>query len=134
MGLALTGQAKPWQIAVVAVGLMVLGISLYMSLFRGGGPEFADRVYMVDVTTGKLYQFDRPNDRVMISWPAEDPKTKQRVLYKAMRDDKNNWMVNERVLGDLAASKLTLKGVDPKTGILEDQKQSPESINILPKK
>jgi hypothetical protein len=128
------GQAKPWQVAVVAVGVIVLGISLYFSVFRNGGAEFVSRVYMVDVTTGKLYQFDRPNDRVAISWPAEDPKTKQRVLYKVARDpDTKKWMVNERVLGDLNASKLPIKGLDAKTGLIENQDQSPESIDLLKK-
>jgi hypothetical protein len=103
-----------------------------MRIFRGGGAEFVSRVYMVDVTTGKLYQFDRPNDRVMLSWPAEDPKTKQRTLYKVAKDG-DKWMVNERMLGDLAAAKLPIKGIDPKSGVLTDQTQKPESIDLLTK-
>lgn len=128
------GQAKPWQIAVVGVGLIVLCISLYISVFRNDGPTFVDRVYMVDVTTGKLYQFDRPDDRMLLSWPAEDPRTKQRTLYKVSRDEQSKWMVNERVLGDLNAAKLEVKGIDPKTGVLTDQQQTPESLDISPKK
>jgi hypothetical protein len=42
-------------------------------------------------------------------------------------------MVNERVLGDLNASKLPIKGLDAKTGLIENQDQSPESIDLLKK-
>jgi hypothetical protein len=39
--------------------------------------------------------------------------------------------VNERVLEELGASKLAVQGLDPKTGLLSDQAQKPESLDLF---
>jgi hypothetical protein len=125
------GQAKPWQIAVLVVGVLVLGISLFMSIFRGGGPEFSSSIVLVDVTTGKLYEVNRP-ERMTLSLPAADPRKNPPVksLYPAKNVD-GKWYVNERVLGDLASSKIETSGLDPKSGLLTDQSQSPQALELF---
>ncbi len=125
------GQAKPWQIAVVVVGVLVLGISLFMTMFRGDRVEFSQTVMLVDVTTGKLYEVGRP-DGVAISLPAMDPRKNPptKTLYPAKNVD-GKWYVNERVLEELGASKLAVQGLDPKTGLLSDQAQKPESLDLF---
>jgi hypothetical protein len=125
------GQVKPWQIAVVVVGVLVLGISLFMSVFRDDGVEFSQTIMLVDVTTGKLYEVGRP-DGMAISLPATDPRKNPpaKTLYAAKNVD-GKWYVNERMLGELGASKIAVQGLDPKTGLLADQGQKPESLELF---
>ncbi len=82
---------KPWQIAIIVLGLIVGIGSVVWQVASGGPPKMATRLTFVDVESGELYLVDRPSD-VTLSPPLTNPKTNVRSLYPATKDG-DGWAV-----------------------------------------
>lgn len=77
------GSLKPWQLILVILGVLVLGFSLWKSLFSGSRVEFGDRVYMVDVLSGELFYADT-SGRHGVVVPAKNPDTGIRSIIPVL--------------------------------------------------
>ena len=73
------GSLKPWQHVRVIDAFLVLGVSLWISIFSGGRVDIGDRVYLVDVETGTLYYADTGGRRGVVI-PAKHPDSGRRTL------------------------------------------------------
>lgn len=86
------GEARPWQIAVIVVGLIALVAGVVFQCGRSTVP-FADSIVLVDVASGELIEAPFPKFPVM--FPAKNPGTQSPTLYPAqLRDGK--WFVEGR--------------------------------------
>lgn len=111
-------QAKPWQIALIVIGLVVGIGSAAWFVFGGGEVTLANSILMVDVDSGDVYEVNL--DRTRISNPALHPETGKLQLVRLDRDEDGTLFVNDRDLSLLKYldQSITNKAVDPKTGSL----------------
>lgn len=85
------GGAKPWQVAVIVIGLLAgIGLTVWSTAFSGETVEIASSMTLVDVTTGQLYEVPVPNRS--LSYPLVNPETSQRTLIPAVQKD-GQWEV-----------------------------------------
>ncbi len=111
--------AKPWQIAVIAGGLL-LGGGLLVWQTMGTTAEDAHMtktVMLVDVTSGQIYKADTRKGGVL--FPARSPETGKRALLPVHKDDSGKWVVSPRYLDILQQVEAENKVVDAKTGDLQ---------------
>lgn len=93
--------AKPWQIALIVLGLLAGLVGVIFALSGGGRVAMADSVVLVDVTTGDLYRVSVNNRSITI--PMKHGETGQRVLLHARQDENSGrWAVPERYRSALA--------------------------------
>ncbi|MEM8758200.1 MAG: hypothetical protein AAGF47_10525 [Planctomycetota bacterium] len=95
--------AKPWQIALIVLGVLggVAGIVFAMS--SGSGPKMANSMVLVDVETGQLYRVN-VNNRSVIT-PKEHPETGRRTLHRVIEED-GEYRISGRRLGGLRDDEL----------------------------
>lgn len=123
-------QAKPWQIAVVALGL-IGGVGGVVYSFRSNpGLNLADSVPMVDVMTGELYDFEVPKKGSLV-FPEINPTTGKETLFPIIKDDAGNWKLAERYAGGLKLLKAKPEelAVDSATGIVKVKEGKPKRIS-----
>lgn len=123
-------HAKPWQIAVVALGLLG-GIGGVVYAVRSNpGLDLASSVPMVDVITGELYDFEIPKKGSLV-FPEINPTTGKETLFPITKDDAGNWKLAERYAGGLKL--LSVKpeelAVDPVSGIVRVKDGKPKRIS-----
>ena len=124
------GEARPWQIGVVVVGLLVLVGSLVFQCSGGGGPEIDRRLVLVDLSTGELYETTRPSNRTL-TYPIKHPSTQQETLVPAEQREDGKWYVKSRIVNHLTEMKVSLEGLaDPRTGLSKVQ-SDPKSIDLF---
>ncbi len=102
-------KAKPWQIALIVIGLAVgLGSGAWFVL---GGDEvkLERRYFLVDVETGDLFEVDSIKYRLVL--PARNPETGRVSLIGVHREDDGTWYVPKR---DLDSIRQLDKGVEVK--------------------
>lgn len=123
-------HAKPWQIAVVALGLIGGIGGIVYSLRSNPGLDLADSVPMVDVLTGELYDFEIPKKGSLV-FPEINPATGKETLFPITKDESGNWKLAERYAGGL--KQLNLKPeelvVDEATGIVRVKDGKPKRIS-----
>ncbi|HYF15011.1 MAG TPA: hypothetical protein VD971_08075 [Phycisphaerales bacterium] len=124
------GEARPWQVAVVVVGLLVLIGSVVYQCTASNDVSLADSVIMVDVSTGELIESRYPKNRP-VSFPAEHPETKSKTLMPAVQDpETGRWMVEGRYVSYLK-NLGSLGGLeDPESGLVKAGK-SPSRRNVF---
>jgi dipeptidyl aminopeptidase/acylaminoacyl peptidase len=112
-------KSKPWQMVVIALGLLVGGGSLAYNLVNSGEVQTADAVFLVDVETGKLYRFSTGGG-TGIMFPARRPDTKQIALVRVIKGEDGAWRVSDRDLSQLdhLDEGVKVAAVDPSTGKL----------------
>ena len=115
--------ARPWQIVVVILGLLVGGLGVYMSLGKDDGIEIADSMTLVDVQTGDLYRLDVSKRAALL--PMTLPGTNRKALLPCFEAD-GKWFVEGRFLdfakdiGDVSKSinlgtgEITVTNPNPK--------------------
>ena len=87
--------AKPWQIALIVIGLLAGVAGLVVALTGGSRVEMADSAVLVDVTTGELYRVNINNRSITI--PMKRGDTGERVLLHASKDETTGrWTVPQR--------------------------------------
>ncbi|HED52620.1 MAG TPA: hypothetical protein ENJ00_00255 [Phycisphaerales bacterium] len=111
-------QAKPWQIAVVVIGLLVGIGGIVLAIGKDSGPDLADKLILVDVTTGDTYTVSLRNRSVVI--PVKSPETGQRTLLPIELDDETeSWHISEHYMPALSGIEEISDKVDPETGKLD---------------
>lgn len=98
-------RMKPWQIALFIIAAVVLGGSLAFSFIGGKSVDKAERIYLVDLRTGKLY-YAPVTARGAVLVPARDPETKERTLYQVMERDDGSWELEFRSASSIDRSKF----------------------------
>jgi hypothetical protein len=91
------GGAKPWQIAVIALGVGALLWVLISQLTSSGTPDTAQDFVLVDVDTGELFKVHRPLNR-SLSIPAVRPGTQKLNLFPVDKSEEG-WKVQETFRG-----------------------------------
>lgn len=86
------GSARPWQIILFVLALLVLSGGLFLSC--RGGVHLADSILMVDVKTGDRFRFDT-SGRKGVGVPAKHPDTGIRTLLPIIERD-GNWLIATR--------------------------------------
>ncbi len=108
------GEAKPWQVAVIVVGLLTL-VGMVVWQCRNKSVELASSIVLVDVESGQLIEAALPTNRAVM-FPATNPESKRETLYPATRGDSGGWKVIERYVPYLNTKDVDPKAVDLKTG------------------
>jgi hypothetical protein len=108
------GEAKPWQIAVVVIGLLTL-VGMVVWQCRQGTVELASSITLVDVESGQLIEAPLPKNRAVL-FPATNPETKRKTLFPAHQTESGNWEVSSRYVPYVKSKEVDPKAVDLKTG------------------
>lgn len=108
---------KPWQLAVIVLGLLVGVGSLVYNLAFSGDVDLENRIRMVDVETGELFEFTMSANRTIIV-PARRTETKKIALMRIIKDEAGQWHVPDRDLALLPGldKDVPVKAIDPETG------------------
>jgi hypothetical protein len=123
-------HAKPWQIAVVALGLIGGIGGIVYSVRSNPGLDLAKSILYVDAQTGELYEIDIPS-KGSLGIPEKNPSTGKDTLLPVFQDDSGSWRVSERYKS--ALSDMGLKpdelAVDPKTGLVKVKEGNPKKVS-----
>ena len=103
------GEAKPWQIAVVVVGVLTL-VGMLMWQCQGDGVTLQKTIVMVDVTSGELVESTWPKGKAVV-FPAHDPDTKA-MLIPVGKTPEGRYEIEGRYMPLLRAQKVQLKGLE----------------------
>ncbi len=85
---------KPWQLAVIVIGLLVGGGLIAWQGFASEEVKLADSIMLVDVTTGEIFEAPLPTNKT-VGFPARNPKTGKETLLPASTSD-GKWFVGSR--------------------------------------
>ena len=123
-------QAKPWQIAVVVVGLLVGIGGIVLAMGKDSGPDLADKMILVDVTTGNTYKISYKNRSVVL--PVRSPETDERTLFPIeYNEEKGGWFMNRRYMGDMDGIEKISDKVDAESGRVDLEKNiDPVAIKL----
>lgn len=81
---------KPWQLAVIVIGL-VCGLGLVgWQIFGGEKIHTPDRLMLMDVTTGQRYIADVSGHRAIFI-PEKNPETSEYTLLPIVKGDDGKW-------------------------------------------
>ena len=108
-------DAKPWQIVVIVLGLLV-GVGMGVYSCRSSGIPMASSIMLVDVATGELIDAPFPKGRT-VGFPAKNPKTNTMSLYP-VRQEGNAWKVEGKYLPYIPGKDPEPKALDIKTGMV----------------
>jgi hypothetical protein len=109
-------KAKPWQIALIVIGLLVGVGSVTYTLLNSGEPALADSILLVDVETGQLY---RANVKIRaIVLPARRAEDGKLALLRVRTDETGKYYISDRDLKllDSLDSTIQIKAVHGDTG------------------
>lgn len=119
-------NAKPWQIALIVIGLAVgIGSGLWFA-FAGDAVSLERRYFLIDVETGDIYEVDSSKYRLVL--PAMHPETGRVCLVGVHKDENGTWEVPPRDLSSIGQLEkgVQVKAVDPKTGELVNPASTPK--------
>lgn len=85
-------------LAVISVSVLVGGT--WYSFFTGGPPQPPNRVMLIDIKTGEM--FEAPTRRLVL--PAKNPATGERNLFPVAKDNKGQWRIGQHYLGGVEGS------------------------------
>jgi hypothetical protein len=111
-------KVKPWQVALIVVGLLACAASIIWTLSNSDAPKINHVLHYVDVETGDIYGVDL--DKQNIGVPARNPETGKMSLVRLAKKDGGGWCVDAHDRGTLRAldKGVQNKVVDEKTGDL----------------
>lgn len=111
-------QAKPWQIALIVIGLLVGIGSAAWFVLGGDGVTLEHRYYLIDVDSGEIFEVNSKKYKLML--PARHPDTNKIALVGVSQGEDGVWFVPERQLGMLKQldKDVQVKAVDPDSGEL----------------
>jgi hypothetical protein len=121
-------KAKPWQIALIVVGLLVGGGLLCFELMRADPTALNTKFYLLDPASGDLYYADW--DKVHFSLPAADPETGEARLIRVSNEG-GHWSVLHRDIPLIGSLPGKNELIDP-DGSLRHEPKSP--VPYRPKK
>lgn len=124
------GDAKPWQIVLIVVGILGAGVSLWWFGLRGSDADrlMSNSIVMVDVETGQLYEFQLKGRRgVMI--PERHPDSGKIALLPVEQDGSGNWVISDRSRPTLQYVEVTNNAVNRSTWVANVNNQKPIRVN-----
>ena len=109
-------KAKPWQIALIVIGLAVGLVSAAWFVLGGDEVQLDRRYFLIDVETGDIYDVDSKKYRLVL--PAMHPESGRVVLVGVQKDDTGVWFVPPRDLESVRQldKSVQVKAIDPATG------------------
>jgi hypothetical protein len=110
-------QAKPVQIAVIVIGLIVGIVGIFLAVSGGSGPQLADKMILVDVTTGDTFAVSIKGRSIML--PSKNPDTQERTLFPIEQDENNEWSISPRYLSALDNIDNISSIVNPENGSID---------------
>lgn len=120
------GGAKPWQIAVIVVGIGTLLFMVTRTLLKGDGVNLANDMTLVDVETGDLFSMYRPDNRSVPS-PAINPDLGTRTLFIVIKDEEG-WKVPQPINNMLTKDMKAVQ--DPRTGLVNAKEMKPKHVEL----
>ncbi len=130
--MAILSGAKPWQVAIVGIGFLVLaGMIVYQVTFSQK-VDIAPDIVLVDVETGDLFIADKPSGRSLY-FPLKNPDSKKDTLFPAVKTD-GKWFVVDRYMprvADVYKSKAPAGVADMKTGLVSTKGDSPKRVSLF---
>ena len=126
------GEAKPWQIAVIVVGLLVLVGMLSMQFLKNDEPQFAKSRMFIDLKTGELVEVEYREDRAL-SIPAANPPSTEYTLVPLSKTDDGKWKVDAKFFGTVEQYKLQGPHLDMRSGIVTPT-SGPVKKDVYPKR
>lgn len=105
--------AKPWQIALIAVGLLAGVGGIVWAISSMGPLETATSVILADLSTGELFEANTAGRTVVI--PMKNPITGERLLFPVAKTEDGQWKVSDRYFSSF------LQRVDEKTSSATDR-------------
>ncbi|RNC81593.1 MAG: hypothetical protein ED559_07325 [Phycisphaera sp.] len=122
-------QAKPVQIAVIVIGLLVGVVGIVLATSGGGGADLANRMVLIDVKTGDVYSVSLQGRSVRLPYP--HPDTSESTLLPASLDeDTNTWYLSNRYLKALENIEGISDKVDTESGKVDIPADTkPQSID-----
>lgn len=107
-------QAKPVQIAIIVIGLLVGVVGIVLALRGDKKPDLANKIVLVDVTTGDAYAVSIKGRSIVL--PYKHPETEQRTLLPMNVKQGDGWYLDDRYLSALDRIENVSTLVDPKSG------------------
>lgn len=118
-------KAKPWQLVLLALGLLALLYVGYRLASGGDGPRTVSSILLVDVVSGEL--FEQPTGNLTLIIPARHPDTNESTLLPVLKDEAGVYRVERRYLDELKDSKVATPSVDA-NGVVTVSNQSPKRL------
>lgn len=110
------GGAKPWQIAVIVLGILAL---LWVLVFQLGSssslPQTRQDFVLVDIDTGELFKVHRPADRSLPVLAVRPGTQKLNLILVEKTED--SWYVPEQFRDALTKDMPAV--ADIKTGLMK---------------
>lgn len=120
------GGAKPWQIAVIVIGVGTLLFMVTRTLLKGDGVDLVNDMTLVDVETGDLFSVYRPDNR-SVPAPAMNPDTGTRTLFIVFKDAEG-WKVPQPINSMLTKDMKAVQ--DPRTGLINAKDMKPKHVGL----
>ena len=120
-------KVKPWQMAVIVIGLLVGVGSMIWQMVNSDGVDLKHQYTLIDVESGDLFDVDSTKVRLML--PAKHPETGRVALVRVAKDDKGRWYVIPRDMELLTQldEGVNVKAIDAETGDVLNQAASPKT-------
>lgn len=115
-------KVKPWQMAVIVVGLLVgIGSAVWV-MIRPPEVRLASECYLLNVESGEVFVAEMSSKK-RLTFPARDPDTGKFTLIRLTKDENGQLYVDDRDLTLLnhLEKDVAVKAVDPRTGDLKEQ-------------
>ncbi len=110
-------QAKPVQIAIIVIGLLVGIGGIVLALSKNAGPDIAGKMILVDVKTGDLFAVSTKGRSVIL--PYRHPETNEPSLLPAIfNETDSSWHIKSRYLSAMTDIKPVSSKIDPQSGRL----------------
>lgn len=122
-------QAKPVQIAVIVIGLLVGVVGIVLAVSKGSSPKTAPSVVLLDLATGDIYEASTTNRTLVM--PAKSPDTGERTLMRVHFDEElDAYAIPTRYFSMLEDIEGSTVEIDMQTGkvdidISQDMKKLP---------
>ena len=110
------GEAKPWQIAVVVVGVLTL-VGMVFWFVTKDSVQLANKMTLVDVESGLLIEAKLPSEKAVM-FPATNPESNRKTLYPAKQNEAGQWEVIGRYLPYVKTKDVDPKAINLQTGTI----------------
>lgn len=109
-------KVKPWQIAVIVVGLLVGLGSVLFQVFSSDAPDLPDSMLLIDVESGQLYRAKLDERGIIL--PAKRPDNGPIALLRVRQGDEGVYYVPGRDLSllEYLDKGVEVKAIDPDSG------------------
>lgn len=131
-GTSIMGEAKPWQIALIVVGLLVFVGMLVFTLGRGDGVDFPNSMKLIDIQNGQLIVSPYRTDRSLVL-PAKN-ESGQRTWYPVVENEDGTYRVENDYLNSLRGEKLLNKEFVGEDGAVKKTTGDPKKVDLYDRK